>query len=420
MIQIAIDARAAQIEHEGVPVQSFIDHSFALVLGAALLHPGRTTPLLSPSIATRAAHDTPSLDRGALAAACVRGAALCGRPMPTARTARRATAPSRTACARCSTTRSPPTSNCARDRRSVRSASRHSTRHAPVTCPALDFAARYSVADGGRTIDFPVGDLLNPVYETLDQLLVAVRAAAAVPARQEPVDRPAAADHEQETKFVVAQPVYEPRIGPAVEANRQTGRSLGGRPGGAALARDPRHQAGLLPLARRAAGGAGARRDARSAAANLAANESLYRNGKITRDLVYRAEADVLEIEQQRIAAASRVRIAQSYVNLLRNQPLAAPLPHADDRRADRRALPQSPDRAHRRAQAGRPIAAGPRDRPSRRNCAASTRRSPAGKAQQDLARAAFKPALAIGAEAGIQGEDYGFGDGPERTCSLR
>ena len=40
-----------------------------------------------------------------------------------------------------------------------------------------------------------------------------------------------------------------------------------------------------------------------------------------------RAVADVLEIEQQRIAAASAVRIAQSYVNLLRNAPLAAPLP---------------------------------------------------------------------------------------------
>ena len=31
-----------------------------------------------------------------------------------------------------------------------------------------------------------------------------------------------------------------------------------------------------------------------------------------------------------------------------------------------------------------------------------------AGEAQQDLARAAFKPRLALGAEAGIQGEEYG------------
>jgi len=37
----------------------------------------------------------------------------------------------------------------------------------------------------------------------------------------------------------------------------------------------------------------------------------------------------VLEVEQERLATASRVRIAQSYVNLLRNAPLSQPLPNA-------------------------------------------------------------------------------------------
>jgi len=32
--------------------------------------------------------------------------------------------------------------------------------------PSLDFSARYTRANGGRTIQFPVGDLLNPVYAT--------------------------------------------------------------------------------------------------------------------------------------------------------------------------------------------------------------------------------------------------------------
>ncbi|GAB3225844.1 TolC family protein [Algoriphagus aestuariicola] len=36
--------------------------------------------------------------------------------------------------------------------------------------PALDFGASYTLANGGRTIGFPVGDLLNPVYSTLNQL----------------------------------------------------------------------------------------------------------------------------------------------------------------------------------------------------------------------------------------------------------
>ncbi|MCU0439940.1 MAG: TolC family protein [Raineya sp.] len=36
--------------------------------------------------------------------------------------------------------------------------------------PSVTFGANYYRADGGRTVDFPIGDLLNPVYQTLNQL----------------------------------------------------------------------------------------------------------------------------------------------------------------------------------------------------------------------------------------------------------
>jgi outer membrane protein TolC len=36
--------------------------------------------------------------------------------------------------------------------------------------PKLTFDANYTLAGGGRRIDFPIGDLLNPVYGTLNQL----------------------------------------------------------------------------------------------------------------------------------------------------------------------------------------------------------------------------------------------------------
>lgn len=36
--------------------------------------------------------------------------------------------------------------------------------------PSIDFGASYTLAEGGRTIAFPVGDLLNPVYSTLNKL----------------------------------------------------------------------------------------------------------------------------------------------------------------------------------------------------------------------------------------------------------
>lgn len=36
--------------------------------------------------------------------------------------------------------------------------------------PSVGFNGTYTLADGGRTMDIPVGDLMNPVYKTLNQL----------------------------------------------------------------------------------------------------------------------------------------------------------------------------------------------------------------------------------------------------------
>ena len=275
--------------------------------------------------------------------------------------------------------------------------------------PVIDFAARYSVADGGRTIEFPVGDLLNPVYETLDQMLVAQGQPPQFPrVRNESIAL--LRDQEQETKVVLEQPIYEPRIGPAVDATRaDTARAEADL---AALRSQVIRDVKQAYYRWIAAQQAVVVLDATLAATreNLRANESLYRNGRVTRDLVYRAEADVLEVEQERLATASRVRIAQSYVNLLRNVPLSQPLPNAalDMETIERfRARLLS-------ALAGRQV-----DTLKLQDLASQRREElksldaaiAVGEARQDLARAAFKPSLAFGAEAGIQGTDYGFQD---------
>jgi outer membrane protein TolC len=36
--------------------------------------------------------------------------------------------------------------------------------------PTVTFNGNYTIADGGRTIDFPIGDLLNPIYNSLNQI----------------------------------------------------------------------------------------------------------------------------------------------------------------------------------------------------------------------------------------------------------
>ena len=275
--------------------------------------------------------------------------------------------------------------------------------------PVVDFDARYSVADGGRTIEFPVGDLLNPVYATLDDLLVQSGQAPGFPrVRNEEIEL--LLPTEQNTRVVAAQPIYDPRIGPAVEATRQDlNRAEAGLAGlRTRVVRDTKQAYYEWLAAQQQALVLEATLEV--ARSNLAANESLYRNGKITRDFVFRAEADKLEVEQQKRAAEARVRIAQSYVNLLRNVPLSSPVPGAT---IDEATVERFRERLTQRI-AGRRV-----DLPALQETATEQRAEIDGLdaaiagslAQQDLARAAFKPTLAIGAEAGIQGEDYGFTD---------
>ena len=274
--------------------------------------------------------------------------------------------------------------------------------------PSVDFAGRYSVADGGRTIEFPVGDLLNPVYATLDELLVASGQPPRFP-RVQNQSIPLLREHEQETKFVLEQPLYEPRLGPSVAASRA---QLGSAEAGlvalrSRVARDVKQAYYQWLAGQQAVLVLEATREL--AQANLEANRSLYRNGKVTRDLVLRAEADLLEIEQQRLAAASRVRVARSYVNLLRNAPLDTPVPGAEidaatterfRARLVARLAGRSPDTPRLQQLAEE-------QRAELRSLDAAVEGS---EALADLARAAFRPRLLLGAEAGVQGDDYEWG----------
>jgi outer membrane protein len=73
--------------------------------------------------------------------------------------------------------------------------------------PSLNFNARYTRARGGRVIEFPAGDLLNPVYSTLN-MLTGTQAFPRVENESFHFYRP----REQETKLRLAQPIISPEI----------------------------------------------------------------------------------------------------------------------------------------------------------------------------------------------------------------
>jgi outer membrane protein len=274
--------------------------------------------------------------------------------------------------------------------------------------PAIDLGLRYSRADGGRQIDLPVGDLLNPVYESLNSLL----AANGQPAPFTPIDNasiPFLRAREQQSAVTLTQPLYDARIGAARRAAEfdYQGSRQGLEAFRVRLRRDVQ-QAYLRWLATRESR-AILEASLEAARENQRVNDSLYRNGKVTRDLVLRAETDVLEIEQQIEATAGAERLAQNYVNLLCNEPLDAPLAQAVVSDADvtrlRDALVSQDGHAAPDPGALQETAVDRRYELKQIDSGLA-----AAGAAEDLARAAFKPQLALAVDAGIQGEDYGFG----------
>jgi outer membrane protein TolC len=268
--------------------------------------------------------------------------------------------------------------------------------------PSLDFTGRYSRADGGRTIDFPVGDLLNPVYASLNQITGSARFPA-VQNQEINFQR----TREQVTGVTFTQPLYDPRItaGRAAAQSQYEAAAAGRVALAGRIERDMR-EAYYRWLQSRA------QIDILQATLELASenrrvNDSLLRNGKITRDLVFRAEADELEVQQAQLGARNTERLAQSYVNLLRNAPFDRALPVMVVENADIETL-----RSGLRLRSGlNPDLHALQDTAlaHRSELAQWDAVQAAAAASERLARAAFRPKLAFALDLGTQGDTYGF-----------
>ena len=264
--------------------------------------------------------------------------------------------------------------------------------------PEAGFAARYSRSEGGRTIDLPLGDMLNPAYQTLNELLVAQGQPPRFPTLQNETIA-FLREEEQDTRLTLRMPLIAPAIPAAVRAQREL---LG--------ASEYSHQALARRLKRDITVGylrylAAVRNQGIVDASvtllneNLRVNESLFRNGRITQDQVLRARAELLQVTQQSRDAKNLAAQAQSYLNFLLNRPLDTPLENAEveaNIKATTRALADLRQAAI-------------DNRPELAELAHLTR---ASEAQTSVAKADLWPTLSLGADTGIQGEDYEFGRG--------
>jgi outer membrane protein TolC len=183
--------------------------------------------------------------------------------------------------------------------------------------PEISLNARYTVADGGRVISFPVGDLLNPVYNTLN-MLTGSEHFTEIDNQEFTFYRP----KEHETKVSLVQPIFSSDI---IFNNRirQEYVSL-------AHVEMEQYKRHLIREIKKAyynyqkAWHLGALIDSTLLLVeeNLRVSRSLFENDLLTIDAVYRSEAELSSVEAQQAHAGSNIHSAKAYFNFLINRPL--------------------------------------------------------------------------------------------------
>ncbi len=185
--------------------------------------------------------------------------------------------------------------------------------------PDLSFNARYTVADGGRTIEFPVGDLMNPVYSTLNTL-TGTQAFPQIENETFPFYRP----HEQETKLTLVQPIFSTDIIHNYRIQKQYSE----------IARIDvdRYKRELIKEITKAYYGYQKAHNLVFLAdttislvrENLRVSQRLFENDKVTIDAVYRSESELSKVEVQRAQAYNMLEASRAYFNFLLNRSLDA------------------------------------------------------------------------------------------------
>lgn len=268
--------------------------------------------------------------------------------------------------------------------------------------PQLALNARYTVADGGRTLRIPTGDLVNPIYQTLNALTAGSTNPTQFPAIGN-TDINFLRRTEQDTRLTLSAPLYAPQISAqiGIRAAEFDGARAGREAFARTLVRDVK--AAYFQLAQAQAGVEILEASVRTLAENRRVAEALLAAGKATRDRALRAEAELLAVDQRLQAAHSDERNARRYLNLLRNCDEADPVTVAE-------ALSPAVD--------GDVDAAGVVGaRPELRDLDA--RISAADQATR-LAGASFLPTLSLVADSGVQGTGYAIDrDSDVSTASL-
>ena len=183
--------------------------------------------------------------------------------------------------------------------------------------PQLSFGASYTRASGGRLIQIPVGDLLNPVYDALDQ----IQGADVFPTIEN-VNEQFLPNDFHDTRLRIVQPLLNTDI----KYNRLAQESLVDLQAlnkeqlEIELAHNIRQAYYQFIQAKKAVHIYESTLEVMNELVRV--NQKLVENDQATYDVIFRAEAEQAEIQSTLIAAQKDQKVIQSYFNFLLNKDL--------------------------------------------------------------------------------------------------
>ncbi len=186
--------------------------------------------------------------------------------------------------------------------------------------PSISLNARFTKAGGGRIIEFPVGDLFNPIHQTLNGLM----GYNAFPTNLENEVIPFLREQEHDTRVSLVQPLFQP----AIYYNYQIKENLSEIEKAEvdvyirALIADIKIAYYQYLIAYNFVDLAKSTDEI--VRENLRVSQSLYNNQKVTIDVVYRSQAEVSKVEQSIADANKQIDLARAYFNFLLNRELDA------------------------------------------------------------------------------------------------
>jgi len=261
--------------------------------------------------------------------------------------------------------------------------------------PSISIEARYTRAGGGRVIEFPVGDLMNPVYQTLNQLLSSQGMTPLFPDYLPNETIPFLREKEHETKVRFVQPLFQPAlmfnysIQKRLHLIQKASKTVFARQLVSDIKTAYFNYLKTIQI-----------EDLLDTTAlllkeNLRVNQSLYRNGKATQASVSRARSDIFELEQNRAEAQKNMSVARSYFNFLLNRPLDTPI--------DTTGIPA----VHKHFSVNPGLCSAALE--NREELFQMKQAIDISQKQIGLSRTAFLPSVTAVADWGYQGESYSF-----------